>query len=450
MYKIIVTLVVSLLILWLLWYLVTLLRKRSIGTLEMEDIVEGGVPNRYFNISNRRDMKYTQYTDNRYSCMYEDDGNYYAFQNELYAVKINGKWLFKYGVYGGVVDIHKPDRYFAEYNMHKVSKKVNALIDNKIKINGNVANANNTKVTPIHYTHCYQLHPTNCNNGTNEYIGAKIGSWLHVMEMAGHRAMVWWLMHNEDESRNEYNIAAISDKRLEGDSTERIKELINTNDTQLRSLYKTAYPGKGRISLKNIKELTLKKKNNKTVSSAENELYSYLSNRNALNEYDDSINITFNIETSKEAEFFCPIRQTSNSNFEQPSYCNNITNVLKDINKYIVQYQKYICENLQSKHNACPIQRINVFENYSYLQRDSINIEKCIGDKVICNPDVISLIADVTAYDKLTKQNKQTNVGTEWYNIIDRQIKGDKTHTNNNGVWDLIDNYFGNLDRAKL
>lgn len=477
MYKVVLTILVILLLAWLVWITIVYVRNQNI-TIELEELQQGGVPNKYLYDSTKRDSYYEQIVDTNYTYMKCISNNslqhkQYTFQNELYAFNVNGKWLFKYGVYGGELKTQSDqiNRFHAEYDMHGI-KEILTTLSNPIKcINGTHIKPD---IASIHYTHCYQLDQHTLkefihSNGKKMrgYVGREIGAWLHIMEMAGHRALAWYLTHNEDRSRNEYNIASISDTRLKGDATEIIKELINNKDDEFAQLYAAAYP-KQKITMKNIKNL-IKQRKTSIVTANQESLFSYLLEY-GITEAIDDIHIIFSLKTSVEAECFCPIRvinRTTNT-YDQPSYCNNrddITNELLYISNYIVTYQKFICENMYSDNNPCPIQQINVFENKvnndtfditNNTLTDIIQIDQRNVNSDISNVDNVNIDMPTIETVDIIEKGKHTkyNVSNDWNAIINKQIK-QGVHTNNNGAWDLLartdgNSLFSNLDGTPL
>lgn len=160
---------------------------------QLEDIVEGGAANSYIHRDDRKNVDYSPFTtDTGYSHMISNESTMsYAYQNELYAIKVNNRWLFKYGVTGATINPNSTDKeyLYEEYNSHKILNKISNLAEYKI----------NAESSKTHYTHVYKV-------SDGAYKGKQIGAWLHIMEMAGHRSLVQWLMENYS-----INVMAISD-----------------------------------------------------------------------------------------------------------------------------------------------------------------------------------------------------------------------------------------------
>ena len=390
---------------------------------DVKNKVEGGAPNTYLKpgTGSKRNKICSQFPSifnpNLYYIKCNDDYNEYAFQNELYAVKVNNKWLFKYGVYGGNCKTDDRRRLYLEYTMHGVENKIQKLYDKGIIINGNHINNDTTECDPLkHYTHCYHLN-------TNGLIGAQIGAWLHIMEMSGHRALVYYLQ-NYKKTNNQKNIVmSISDMAFVGDVAVKIKELIENKDPYLRDLYKKAYPNIRRISVKQLNELIKKASKGDELEQHELSLYSYLVEQGAENGNINNITIKFTKRSSLESEFFCPIYYKWNEN-------DNINDILHNINGCITDYQRFICNNISQEHNPCKIDHISVFRNNNVIK--PVIIGECNGKGDISNLNTnndLPYIHDV----------KDLNIGTMWKNIIETQnTTGNDIYINNNGAFDLI------------
>lgn len=154
----------------------------------IDDIVDGGGANGYIRGTKRTELYTIYMTQNNTLIVKNNKSSLY--QNELYAFKVNGIWLFKYGVTGA--ETTNGDDC-AEYKSHNLINKRNMLIN---------AGITDLLFSSIHFTHIYKYGLHN-----QQYTGGEIGAWLHVMEMAGHRIIYYYLLQKHQNS----NIVAISD-----------------------------------------------------------------------------------------------------------------------------------------------------------------------------------------------------------------------------------------------
>lgn len=486
--KIVVVMIVILVALWLVWSTLVWVRGRQVsvskGNLESnvskqrseqhvelvrEEKVQGGAPNGYLKTGDEKNNhQFVQYTG-PLSCgnwvdgyTYMNDNNTdsfdiiignniinindpFAFQNELYAIKVANKWLFKYGVVAKrLYTMQKGNKkweerpLFAEYDMHGINKIITNLNDKAIRINNTLANASTNAA--LHYTHCYVLKTDEQGNQIPRE-GKKIGAWLHVMEMAGHRALVWYLNQTYGP------VLSISDEHFETNADAAIKQMLRENNIEFRNKCQNVFR-KGKKSATLIKDFIKEMKENKLgADTNKNNLYAYLVANGATKGFSNGSNITikFTIESSMESEFFCPMQQTDEG-WSPIIITDDIQVVLEKINTRILNYQKFICENIPSGDNPCPIQQINVFNNDTLIDPPPIHTDigphNENGDISNYNNNTNTVIDRIKPpiHNIIYSNDPQFNIGDMWTKIIKHRYtrKEEGVYINHNGAFDLI------------
>lgn len=391
---------------------------------DLSEKIEGGVPNTYVKTkSPKRELFFTpknDYSDDYIAMLCNDDGKVYAYQNELYAIQVNGKWLIKYGVTGKEVDDTK--RRYLEYDMHGIRTKIHNMRSYKTRINHN--NYIEPRVSKYHIVHLYHI-------ADGIYKGKEIGSWLHVMEMAGHYTLVKYM------NDIGYNVTSFSDNCLNLDAKSIIRNLLASDDS-LKALYNKAYNKKDKLDMKvnNIQALINQKQSTPKIDNIDREeLFDYL-----VHECVDELNKqNLNIEvdrTAIESEFFCPsignddpINQIPVTNInEYDRLLNDIDddNMLIEISKCIIDYQQRLYKTLVTLRKGTSVFGIrNIREIISEVNNDgSIDDDNVyVQDHEITSD--ITILSDEDYYN-------------EWRSIVNKQDTIG-CHPNNNGAYKLIE-----------
>lgn len=169
-----VVLMTLILILLLILMKIIVWKLNSINT----NKVDGGGANGYIRKGKRSNMYTIRYDYTRQGVSMLFSGETSLYHNELYTFTVNGVTLYKYGVIAIKHSINQSSIY-AEYMSHNLHTKYNNL---------SAYNIGNLMFTPRHFQHVYKFGRIN-----DKYSGGEIGAWLHVMEMAGHRAIYKFL-----------------------------------------------------------------------------------------------------------------------------------------------------------------------------------------------------------------------------------------------------------------
>lgn len=316
------------------------------------------------------------------------NSTYFAYQNELYAICVNGKWLFKYGVTTGRInDIKRENNLWIEYMSHMIPKIISNVTQSRFVCTS----------SPLHFTHSY-------NTVEIPKKGFEFGSWLHVMEMAGHKALVHYLQNYVNVTDNIRPIVlALSDncfKFNNKDIVDEYKRLLNENN---------------RVYADQVINFVLERTNIQLTDNDVVNLLSEFGNKtkwdNVMNHYninDEAVKLAikseiFNIRNMiitnprvivtkscfnelgcSKAEFFCPLTQNGNinlANIRKRNIClfdDNLQQPIIDINKelprisdYIVNYQKMILKEVRSDKI---ITNVTVFKNNIVNENNNISI----------------------------------------------------------------------------
>lgn len=383
--KIIIALFVALIILFACWLLFVHIRGKGLNiptskptteTMSVMTKLEGAQANKYILDEDKQNTIYTaQHVQRPIEYCYmdsvvDDTTVHSAYQNELYAVKLGNKWLYKYGVTGKEIDpdVRTKSYLWAEYASHNIKSKIEAL--SRLDRSAEIAS--------VHFTHVYRI------DNSRKYNGIQIGAWLHIMEMSGHYALFKYLQTFHPNS----TIMTISDNKFKLTNTNKVDiikqhnpdgvyDKINTLLTEGLHVSATRVDGLIRKFLK-IPSNELKQwKHIINTPDAEDEskilalaAMIKVANKFASDDNNRGIDydkLKFETKSIQTSEFFCPLDPHTEEYIEHndPYYALSRTRELASIHRYIISYQKYVV-------NAC-----NEFlnEKINNIQKDIDEIE---------------------------------------------------------------------------